>query len=80
MAAILFEAVGPLDNLKTNFMFKIDWVNCSTYIALKMVVHSTQFKKFQGGHLVFSRRTKVNNVRLLDNMKTKFEVDWGNGS
>ena len=35
---------------------------------------------FDGGHLVYSRWPKVNNVRPLDNMKTKFEVDWGNGS
>ena len=41
---------------------------------------SIHFHKFDGSHLVFSRWPKVNNVRPLDNMKIKFEVDWGNGS
>ena len=38
-------------------------------------------KKFNGGHLVFSRWPKINSVCPPNNMKTnlKFEVDWGNG-
>ena len=61
-------------------MFKVDRVNGSKYI--KRVVHSIHFKKFDGGHLVFSTWPNVNSVPPLDNMKTnfKFEVDWGNGS
>ena len=76
------NSVRPLDNLKTNFMFKVDWVNGSQGIAFKRVVHSIQFKNFDGGHFVFSGWPTVNSVRPLDNMKTnfKFDVDWGNDS
>ena len=66
--------------MKTNFKFEVDLGNGSKDIAFTRVVHSIHFHKFDGGHLVFSRWPKVNNVRPLDNMKTKFEEDWGNGS
>ena len=60
--------------------FEVDWGNGSKEIALTKVVQSIHFYNFNGSHLVFSGWPKVNNVRPLDNMKTKFEVDWGNGS
>ena len=66
--------------MKTNVKFEVDWGNGSKDIAFTRVVHSIHFHKFDGSHLVFSRWPKVNNVRPLDNMKTKFKVDWGNGS
>ena len=66
--------------MKTNFKFEVDSGNGSKDIAFTRVVHSIHFHKFDGSHLVFSRWPKVNKVRPLDNMKTKFEVDWGNGS
>ena len=66
--------------MKTNLKFEVDWGNGSKDIAFTRVVHSIHFHKFDGSHLVFSRWPKVNKVRPLDNMKTKFEVDWGNGS
>ena len=67
------------NNMKRNFKFEVDWRNGFKDIAFTRVVHSIHFHKFDGSHLVFSRWPKVNNVHLLDNMKTKFEVDWGNG-
>ena len=66
--------------MKTNLKFKVDWGNGSKDIAFTRVVHSIHFHKFDGSHLVFSRWPKVNIVHPLDDMKTKFEVDWGNGS
>ena len=74
------NSVRPLDNMKTNFMFEVDCGNGSKDITFTRVVHKIHFHKFDGSHLVISRWPKVNNVRPLDNMKTKFEVDWGNGS
>ena len=60
--------------------FEVDWGNGSKDIAFTRVVHSIHFKKFDGGHLVFSRWPNVNSIPPLDNMKTnfKFEMDWGN--
>ena len=49
-------------------------------ISLSQGLSIAYIHKFNGSHLVFSRWPKVNNVRPLDNMKIKFEVDWGNGS
>ena len=66
--------------MKRNFKFEVDWGNGSKDIAFTGVVHSIHFHKFDGSHFVFRRRPKVYNVRPLDNMKIKFEVDWGNGS
>ena len=74
------SSVRPLDNMKANFKFEVDWGNGSKDIAFTRVVHSIHFHKFDGSHLLFSKWPKVNNVRSLDNIKTKFEVDWGNGS
>ena len=62
--------------------FEVNWWKGSKDIAFLRDVHSIHFKKFDGGHLVFSRWPKMYSVCLLDNMNTnfKFEVNWGSGS
>ena len=62
--------------------FEVDLGNGSKVMTFTRVVHSIHFKKFDGGHLDFSRWPNVNSVPPLDYMKTnfKFEVNWGRGS
>ena len=52
-------SVRPLDNIKTNFKFEVDWGNGSKYTAFTRVVHSKHFQKFNGSYLVFNRWPKI---------------------
>ena len=54
--------------------FEVNWLNRSKDIAFTRDVHSIHFKKFDGGHLVFSRWPKMYSVCPLDNMKTNFKL------
>ena len=58
-------SVRPLDNIKTNFKFEVDWGNGSKDIAFTRVVHSKHFQKFNGGYLVFNRWPKIKASVLL---------------
>ena len=59
------NSVRPLDNIKTNFKFEVDWGNGSKDTAFTRVVHSKHFQKFNGGYLVFNRGPKIKASVLL---------------
>ena len=52
-------SVRPLNNIKTNFKFEVDWGNGPKDTAFTRVVHSKHFQKFNGGYLVFNRWPKI---------------------
>ena len=43
----------PIDNMKTNFKFEVDWGNDFKDIAFTRGVNSIHIKKFDGNHLSF---------------------------
>ena len=57
------------------------WCNLIEQNRLADELVVCNLKKFDGGHLGFSRWPKINSVYPLDNMKTIFKskVNWGNG-
>ena len=69
MGAILFIADGPkmnsvrpVDNVKTNFKFEVDWGNGSKDIAFTSIYYLKSkyiFQKVDGGHLDLSRWPKI---------------------
>ena len=60
----------PIDNMKTNFKFEVDWGNDFKDIAFTSIIFTTVhiFQKFNRGHLVLSRWPKINSVCPLGGM------------